>query len=215
LDLYGLDNNGKARKWANGGPGSLKKTVGERPAADLCQNEPPMTTIERQDEERLVGLITAHQRALYTYIFSLVRRAEDAQDILQETNLVLWRKAAESAAVDNFKAWAFRIAFIQVQAHNQRRGRDRHRFCDDLLSALAVEAETRPVQDNRYLDALRSCVARLTDRSRDELWQRYNAPGSVQAMAEASNRSPAAVSQSLYRIRNTLLKCVRRQLQTE
>jgi RNA polymerase sigma-70 factor (ECF subfamily) len=177
--------------------------------------EPSMTTIDRLDEERLVALITAHQRALYIYIFSLVRRAEDAQDILQETNLVLWRKAEESAAVDNFKAWAFRIAFIQVQAHHQRRGRDRHRFCDELLSELAVEAETRPAQDNRYLDALRNCVGRLTERSREELWQRYNAPGSVQAMAEVSNRTPAAVSQSLYRIRNTLLKCISRQLQTE
>ena len=41
-----------------------------------------------------VALLTKHQRRLHAYIFSLVWNPADADDILQETNLVLLKKVA-------------------------------------------------------------------------------------------------------------------------
>ena len=76
--------------------------------------------------EELVGQLTACQGKLYGYIMSLLPDAHQARDVLQETNLVIWRKAAEYEAGTNFGAWVSRIAFYQVMAHRSRQKRDRH-----------------------------------------------------------------------------------------
>jgi len=54
--------------------------------------------------------VTRAQRALYCFITTLIRRPADAEDVLQETNLVLWRKAAEFISGRDFMPWALRIA---------------------------------------------------------------------------------------------------------
>lgn len=51
-----------------------------------------------------VRLLTGNQRKLYAFILSLLRRPADADDVLQETNMVMWRKCAEFEPGTNFDA---------------------------------------------------------------------------------------------------------------
>ena len=76
-----------------------------------------------QNAAEHVRLITEYQPALYAYILTLHPDRVNAQDILQETNLVLWQKAGELRGGTNFKAWAFRIAYFQTLAQLKRRKR--------------------------------------------------------------------------------------------
>ena len=46
-------------------------------------------------EENIIGLITKNQGALRAYIYTLLPDPALVDDILQETNLVIWRKASE------------------------------------------------------------------------------------------------------------------------
>jgi RNA polymerase sigma-70 factor (ECF subfamily) len=55
--------------------------------------------------------ISQHQAALLAYVLTLHPDRSEAQDILQETNVVLWQKIDEFRDGTNFKAWAFRIAY--------------------------------------------------------------------------------------------------------
>jgi RNA polymerase sigma-70 factor, ECF subfamily len=43
------------------------------------------------DQEELVSLMTQFQGRLYAYILSLIADADAANDVLQETNVVLWK----------------------------------------------------------------------------------------------------------------------------
>ena len=54
-----------------------------------------------------VQQLTANQNRLYGYIFSLLGDHHRANDVLQETNMVLWRKAAEFQTDRDFIPWAF------------------------------------------------------------------------------------------------------------
>ena len=72
-----------------------------------------------------VELLTQHQRKLYGYIYTLVPNATDSDDLLQETNLVLWKKRSEYKLGTNFMAWACRIAFFNVQNFLKSKGRSR------------------------------------------------------------------------------------------
>ena len=79
----------------------------------------------QQDE--LIELMTQYQGRLYVYMLSLIGNPDAANDVLQETNIVLWKESKQYVPGTNFKAWAFRIAHFQCMAYRQRRLRDKSR----------------------------------------------------------------------------------------
>jgi RNA polymerase sigma-70 factor (ECF subfamily) len=163
--------------------------------------------------ESLVDQLTRHQSSLFHYILSLIPDRAAAEDILQETNLVLWRKAAEFDPTLPFMPWACRIALFQVKAHRRDQARDRHVFDDDVLDQLAGEAPTSA--DPRPLEiALRDCLGRLPAKQRDLILARYQPGASVDSLAESIGLTANALSQSLFRIRRALAECLDRQLRT-
>ncbi len=85
--------------------------------------------------------ISLHQAPLLAYILALHPNRSDAQDILQETNVVLWQKIGEFREGTNFKAWAFRVAYLQTLAHFKRHKRGNWLgFSSELVETLASEA---------------------------------------------------------------------------
>ena len=156
--------------------------------------------------------LTNSQNRLFAYIRSLVIHPETAQDVLQETNVVLWRKSDEYAPGTNFGAWACRVAFYQVLAFRRDRARDRHLFDDRLLGTLAEKAEVQGADLAGRQQALRRCLDELQPRQRDVIRLRYEPGGSLQAIAKAQGRTVRAVESALYRIRHALFDCINRRL---
>jgi RNA polymerase sigma-70 factor, ECF subfamily len=157
----------------------------------------------------LTALITDHQRCLYLYISSLVYRADDAADVLQETNLALWRDAQRSLEVAEFRPWAYRVAYHQVLAYRKRRARDRLHFDESLLQKLAEDAQAPLGEVDAYQEALRLCSRKLPPHNRRVLAMRYTSALSLKMIAQQLGSSVTAVSQSLRRIRIVLLSCIR------
>jgi DNA-directed RNA polymerase specialized sigma24 family protein len=83
--------------------------------------------------QQLVGL----QTRLYAYILTLLADAAAAEDVLQETNLVLYCKAKEFTEGTCFDAWAFRTARNQCLAFWTLRGRDRLVLDDQVIYGSA------------------------------------------------------------------------------
>ncbi len=161
-----------------------------------------------QDAESFVQLMTAHQGRLYGYILSLLGDVDQANDVLQEANMVLWRNAGEFQPGSNFRAWAFRIAHFQVMAHRQRQLRDRVVFDNEILAILDPAArevdETFEVRER----VLSGCLEKLGAPHRDLLHQRYAQGQSLQAIAEACQKTANGVAQTLFRVRRSLMECV-------
>ncbi|MCA9013773.1 MAG: RNA polymerase subunit sigma-70, partial [Planctomycetaceae bacterium] len=96
-----------------------------------------------EETESFVQLLTAHQSVLYAYIRSLLPDIEAVQDVLQETNLVLWRRSEEFEAGTNFVAWACKVAYFQVLAFYRDHKRDSMVFNIELVSMLARQNEEK------------------------------------------------------------------------
>jgi RNA polymerase sigma-70 factor, ECF subfamily len=90
--------------------------------------------------EHFVRSLTEYQSRLYAYIVAMLGDADAAGDVFQNTNVAIWRKAAEYTEGTNFWAWTSRIAHFEVLAFRKRRQRDRHVFDDGLLANIAEEA---------------------------------------------------------------------------
>jgi RNA polymerase sigma-70 factor (ECF subfamily) len=160
-----------------------------------------------------ISQLTGHQRRLYTFILSLVRDPVDADDILQECNMVMWRKSGDFEEGTNFSAWAFSIARFQVMAYRKRRQRSRLHFDDELVEMLAAEAAVMHDPDpDPLLSTLSHCLKKLSADQRSLVAERYEPGGCVNDIAAEQGRSPKAVSESLRRIRKNLMLCIEANL---
>lgn len=171
-----------------------------------------MPSQPKDPQENLVALITRHQAVLHAYVLSLLPNQVQADDVLQETNLVLWRKAAEYDQAKPFMPWACRIAWFQVKAARRDAARDKHVFDSDLVDLLAREDDSY-LEETIALDrALGDCLDQLPRKKRELILHRYQPESSVNEMATTRNLSPGALSGQLHRIRLILETCVEGKL---
>ncbi len=164
-------------------------------------------------ETDFVLLITRHQAAIYAYILTIHPDRVAAQDILQETNLVLCRKVGEFEAGTSFKAWAFRVAYWQTMAHLKRIQRAGLVVLEpEVLELVALEAEEQLGDfEERHL-ALRSCLQKLPPGDASILLAHYQRGESLAEISGRLGRSRDALKQVLLRIRRSLRACIERQL---
>ncbi|MEO0795570.1 MAG: sigma-70 family RNA polymerase sigma factor [Verrucomicrobiota bacterium] len=164
-------------------------------------------------DEAFVIEISEAQTPLRSYIWKLVGHRQDVDDILQKTNVIIWKKRMDWDPETTFLKWAYRIAYFQVKAHFRDNGRERSRlqFDDSLIDLLAKE-EPHFSSSNELLDALDTCLGKMDGERRDLLIRRYEGDLSVEALAEKSGRSANGLSQMLRRSRSQLSDCIHRQL---
>ncbi|MCG8584884.1 MAG: sigma-70 family RNA polymerase sigma factor [Pirellulales bacterium] len=167
---------------------------------------------DNHQSEEFVKELTGCQDALFAFILSLVQLEDAARDVLQNTNVVLWRKAGDYQPGTRFLSWAFTVARLEVRTYYKKAARDRLIFDDALLDKLVSEAEQRSSESELSIRAFEHCVKQLTGNQREMLTERYSPGSSVAAMAEKRKQSPAAISVSLSRIRRTLRECISRRL---
>lgn len=179
--------------------GTVVSTLGERPGG----------------VDRFVELLTQHQSRLYAFIYTLLPDAERAGDVFQETNMVLWRKAAEFDHDREFLPWAFTIARFQVRAARQKLGRDRHVFDETAFDVLAEHLTRRAVRLPARQSALVDCLQHLPDDQRQLVRRRYEEGDALERIAAALGQTANAVGVALYRVRQALAECVERRVARE
>jgi len=162
-----------------------------------------------------IANVTRAQRTLHAFIVSMVRYAADADDVLQETNLVLWQKAAEFDPAREFLPWAMRVAQLQSMAYLKKKQPARVVFNEELLALVADEAIAEPADADARRVALAGCLQKLPEQQRALIAQRYEPGGSVNAMSGERGTTPKALSEMLRRIRHNLLLCIERTLAQE
>jgi RNA polymerase sigma-70 factor, ECF subfamily len=171
----------------------------------------PAESVDASRVEQFLALYSSHQRRLYLYTLTLLPSSVDAEDVLQDANLILWQKFGNYQPDTNFFAWACQIIRYRVLKHREKAGRAVALLDPDVLDCLAEAAVTQVEDlDEFYRQALIDCTAKLSAADQELMRQRYTVGMAVRAIAAALQRSPNAVSQSVGRIRRILLDCINR-----
>ena len=151
------------------------------------------------------------QRSLYAYILTLLPNRTDAEDVLQDTNLILCRKASEYDPKGHFQGWAFQIARYQVMAHITKSKRSRLQFSNEIIEALAAEElDTKRIALNQK--ALQLCYDLLPDHMKRIARLRFREDSQLKDIAKKVGRPLGSVSATLHRIRINLMECVHRKM---
>jgi RNA polymerase sigma-70 factor, ECF subfamily len=162
--------------------------------------------------EEFAGLVRLHTSQVLAYINAVLLNWNDADDVFQETCLVLWQKFDEFKPGTNFLAWALRIADHKVMKFQTKQLR-REAFTSRLRDAMMLDVADRSVDmAAASLAALAACMDRLTENDRRMVTLCYGESIPVREVADALGRSPQSVHNSLCRIRKWLLECIDREL---
>jgi RNA polymerase sigma-70 factor (ECF subfamily) len=172
----------------------------------------PSDAAGRLDE--FVRLYTQHQRRVYIYLLSLVHSVADAEELLQETAFILWKKFDEFLPGSNFGAWACRVAYLEAAKFRQRH-KGELPLSPQFMERIAQQAAKVSDLLELRADVFNYCMDRLADMDRQLITRRYTPGGRVQTIAAELHRPPRSVSKSLARIRRTLMECIDRRLRQE
>ncbi|QDU58709.1 sigma-70 family RNA polymerase sigma factor [Aeoliella mucimassa] len=169
--------------------------------------------LSKEHQEHFVQLLTDEQSKLLNYIAMLLGDPHAARNVLQEANLVIWRKAAEFELGTSFTAWSRKIAFWQAQAY----ARDRHVFSDELMEQIANRNHFGVADQEEASPriALRHCLSQLNRSHLELLRERYEEDTPISELAKRTGKTPSAVKVGLMRLRRVLLKCIRKELAFE
>jgi RNA polymerase sigma-70 factor (ECF subfamily) len=167
------------------------------------------------DTAACMALLMQHRHRLYAFIAKQLVNPADVEDVFQKTSIVLWKKMSEFDPDGSFFHWACGIAFNEVRNFLTVQRRSRLQFDLELVELLAQEAVDEESLSESRLDALRRCLAQLSNRQQSILRKCYAGTESVTAVAEHLGRERTALYKQLARLREKLLACIRLRLAQE
>jgi len=166
--------------------------------------------------EAYLRLLAANEKALAAYVYSLVPSSlSDADDVLQECKIVMWKNFGKFEPGTDFRAWSRKIALHQIL--NYRRSSKRRpvqAIEQEFLEAVAAEMERQAEDLDHRAEALRECLKKLPKPHQQAIVLRYYEEFEIEDIAEKTGKTSGAAYRLLSRIRKALSDCVTRQLTT-
>ena len=179
---------------------------------DTAQNpsdEPP------DDHARFMRLFLRSEKEIFRYVAALAPKAADAQDIVQQTAIALWRKFDQYDPAQPFTPWACRFALYEARQFLRRDQRWGALLDDDLVDELAARRLALGDEMERRFAHLSDCLQKLPPAQRETVESYYYRGTPVEQLADATGRSVDALYKALQRIRQALLLCVARAMKAD
>lgn len=168
-----------------------------------------------QDGDYFVRQLMIHRKRIYSFILSLVANSSDADDIMQETAVLMWKKYQETADISSYAAWGIRIAHYKVLEFRRKHRNKKIQFNSDLFESILVGAvEVNEGLDRRH-EALKKCISKLKPQQKKIIELRHQKGQTVKSIAELLHLSPHNVYKLIPRIHDMLVRCIHRTLRTE
>ena len=165
--------------------------------------------------EQFVALFVRNEAAIHSFVLTLLPDLVEAEEVVQQASLTMWRKFDQYTPGTNFRNWAFQIAKFTALNHIAKTRRERQRFQEGLVEMLAERATERTDQLELQRRALAFCIEKLAIDDRQLLAGCYAEGARINAVAEQLGQTANALYKRLNRLRANLLKCVQHRLGLE
>lgn len=157
---------------------------------------------------RFISEFARNQNAVHAYIRALVFNRSDAEDLMQNVSLTLWKKWNTFDPTTDFLRWACGVAFIEILRYRRKSAKDRVWFSEPLMELLAVDYQQHADTYSNRLDALATCIEKLNGDDRRLIEIRYRQGGSVSSLADELGKPLSTIYKMLLRIRQSLRRCI-------
>jgi RNA polymerase sigma-70 factor (ECF subfamily) len=159
--------------------------------------------------EDFVRLLKRHERRLNACVLSMVHNWNDAEDILQDVAVDLWRRFDEYDPNGDFGSWACTVAYYQILSYRKKKGRRILHFSPESERLLSEEIAAVSEETSAHQGMLRRCLDKLSDSERGFLRSYYSGT-SIAKLSEQLTRTAASLYKDLAGLRHSLRLCVER-----
>ncbi|WP_232824802.1 sigma-70 family RNA polymerase sigma factor [Algibacillus agarilyticus] len=178
---------------------------------DLTESQSTDNASLQTKSKTFVELFEADKSRLYAYIYVYVLNHAAADDIIQETSLIMWREFDSFELGTNFSKWANVVAFNRIMVFKRTNKRYILDLGDDLLADLQQtmaedlqQAENKP--DKWW--HLQHCTTQLSEPLKKIYRSFYVEDNQANEIAEVTGRSIHAIRKSVHKLRKKLFDCI-------
>lgn len=189
-----------------------------RPSAIAMSNLFPLNDLSSDDvddsrEAVFLRQLAATYHDIYASALSIVGNGNDADDVIQEVCVVLWKNYDDFEQGTNFKKWACTVAFNVAKAFARKRRRRRGYGMSDhaLMRVAQIQAGGSELLELQR-DVLQDCMQKLSDEERHFLFNCYRHSSTLAKHARDLGMSIGTVYSKVKRLRRRLVECVQRTL---
>ena len=164
----------------------------------------------KSDNHKLfLKLILEHQPKIYAYILTLVPGYSDADDVLQDSFEIMWRRFDQFEPGTNFLAWALKCTHFEILSFRKKKARLRELIFDSETFEQMLPVLNDELQRADYRrDALENCLDKLNKDHREIIKLRYNMDLRPKEISLRMGYTVANIYKLISRIHRKLLACI-------
>ena len=174
-------------------------------------------SIQGGDQQAFLELVTATERELRIFITLYASNLAMVDEVLQGTYVTAFENFARYQPRGTLRAWLKGIARNLLYKELEARAR-MHVLEGDILEELLaassrqeLEADGRSEEAEERLRGLQECLLALSPDAKQLIRSRYYENRPIGEIASLCDRSQSWVAVTLFRIRKTLLICMRQR----
>ncbi|MCF0063210.1 RNA polymerase sigma factor [Dyadobacter chenwenxiniae] len=153
---------------------------------------------------KLYNLFISSQRKLYRFALSLTKDVNDAEDILQDTLLKLWKLREDWGSWENFEAYSMRMIRNEYLNHTKKLKGRVYSSLDDIPEGSEPSQTDTDMTTDHLMFRFNSLTSKLPDIQRNILHLREIEELEYKEIAKVMGITDAQVKVYLYRARQYL-----------
>lgn len=172
-----------------------------------------MAETSTEERDRLIIAAMKQKPVIAAYIAGIIGNFDAAEDVFQETIVVVCNKWQDFDPSRNLRAWCLGIARRQALKWIRSQRRYVPVLDEEALSAFVADSTWQEHEGPGVFrfELLRKCLDKLTEKARTMILLRYGESLNCTEIARRFERPVNSVYVTLTRIRAKLRKCIRQQ----
>jgi RNA polymerase sigma-70 factor (ECF subfamily) len=173
-----------------------------------------LTRVNAGEQNAFSEIVVAYQSAVRSFLAARLNNFNDVDDLAQEVFVTAYGSLPTFRGDSSLSTWLRGIAKNHLRNHLRKRSTSPTTGGSAVLDALEPEIERQEEQHHAdvLMDALRSCVARLTDDDQRLVEGRFVQNKDLSELRDLFGIKHSALTMALHRLRHRLKECVFRHI---
>jgi RNA polymerase sigma-70 factor (family 1) len=176
---------------------------------------------EISDEDLLNGIIKGNilsynelfkkfNKKVYWYAFSYLKNKEDAEGIVQEVFMTLWRKRADLKKQDKIDSYLFTVTFNAIRKRFRKLSREK-KHLENYAQTIKIkeDSSSNDFENNNLHELLKQTINSLPPRQKT-IYSLSNEEGcTLEEISQLLNISIKTVENHLHRAKTRIVKALK------
>lgn len=175
-----------------------------------------LNRIAKGCHQSAAALYGEHQSALYAFIRLRVGNDEAAEEILNDTFMVAFKRPHRFDGSCEYRTWligiAKRLCSNWLRKHARARQVEAESLDDNHIETIPAETMTalQGLEEQELRDAMQICIDKLPERQREALYWNWHQELKLAQIASHMACSEGTIKTQLHHARNKVIDCLRK-----